>query len=127
MFVIMEEDGTLRETDDVVEWSNWFSNGNRDVGKTTVGPFNVSTVCMGLWAVDNDMTSDRMCVFETMVFGDTALVKALTKQASEVTRSIFGMFCGAHDYQRRYATLEEARAGHAEVVEFVKKFVASLN
>lgn len=126
-YVIMEKDGTLRETDDIHEWARWFEEADRHIGNDYIGPFHISTVCLGIWTVSNDVNDDRMCLFETMVFGDKALIKALGDRSPENTNSIFGLFLGDNEFQRRYTTLEEARAGHAETVSLVRNFMAEQN
>ncbi len=75
------------------EWSE-LANGDRRVSKTTGDAYRVSTVYVGLEYGDND--KGRPLIYETMVFPNNS--------RSEVD-------C------RRYATREEAEAGHSELVE----------
>jgi hypothetical protein len=79
---------------DLLAWGRWFGTAHRHVAETWVTPdIRVSTVFLGtdhaLWRGHH-----VPILFETMVFG------------------------GSLDQeQRRYATWEEAEAGHEEVVE----------
>ncbi len=80
---------------ELMEWANLFEE-SRDygrIGQTTVGDVSVSTIWMGL-----DMNIGGIgppLIFETMTFDKD----------------------GDPDYQDRYATLEQAQAGHANVVK----------
>lgn len=81
------------KVEDLFEWAREFENGERCVAETTVGGSRVSTVFLGL---DHSWGSVRPSLFETMIFG------------------------GEHDdYCDRYATWEEAEAGHAKAVKMV--------
>lgn len=77
------------------EWGRWFSNpDNRRVGEDVIGDVRVSTVCLGS---DHSFGGGEPLWFETMIFG------------------------GEYDeYMWRYSTLEQAKAGHARVVDAVK-------
>lgn len=71
------------------------------VASDTVGDFDVSTVWLG---IDHRFAGDGApLIFETIVFGGNEL---------------------EDNEQRRYATEDEARAGHAEIVERLKGEVA---
>jgi hypothetical protein len=88
---------TPRRVDDVREWGRWFESADRRVASTEIGPVRVSTVFLGL---DHGFgESPRPIVFETMIFGSDA--PALDH------------------YQERYATWDEAEAGHARAVALV--------
>ena len=66
--------------------------------KTKVGEFVVSTVDMGF----NEETSKMLgYTYETMIFREQS-----------------GKFL---EYQERYKTEEEARKGHQEAIEYIKK------
>lgn len=89
-------------TDNITEWGEWFNGTDRHVATTTLesGVF-VSTVFLG---VDHSWVENGPPIlFETMVFDPR---KPRLDQWLE-------------DYTRRYATWEEAEAGHKEVVEEV--------
>lgn len=77
-------------------WGDSFKERARwRVGSTQLGPFWVSTMFLGL---DHQYGSGPPLLFETMVFH------------------------GSHgDEQWRYSTWDEALAGHARVVELVKR------
>ena len=81
---------------DVLEWARWFENADRSVAKTDLpDDVRVSTVFLGL---DHSFGGGTPILFETMIFG------------------------GEHnDYQKRYATWEEAEAGHLRAVELASK------
>jgi hypothetical protein len=77
------------------EWALMFESGRR-VAYDVVGDVTVSTVLLG---VDHNFFGEGPpIIFETMIFG------------------------GKHDeYQERYATLEEARAGHRKALRLVER------
>jgi hypothetical protein len=75
---------------DASKWAFWYEKADRHVAKDTIGEVYVSTVFLGLGMCFEDTPTD---LFETMTFG------------------------GEYDqYQRRYATWDEAKAGHDQVV-----------
>lgn len=79
---------------DMAAYAEWTAQANRDgrrrVGRTEVGGVEVSTVFLG---TDHNYGFGDPALFETAVFGP-----------------------GETDVVRRYATWDEAEAGHAEVV-----------
>ena len=84
--------------DDVMEWGKWFEHADRVVQVDILGTFEeitVSTVFLGL---DHSFGMGPIPVlFETMIFG------------------------GPHDqYQERYATWDEAVAGHQVALKLAK-------
>lgn len=78
---------------DIMEWAKWYSTANRHVKNDMLpGDIHVSTVFLG---IDHGYNGEVL-LFETMIFG------------------------GEHDhYQERYATWEEAEAGHQRAIELV--------
>jgi len=79
--------------DDLYKWAAWFERGNRRVAETSIGDVRVSTVFLGM----DHGWGDRVMLFETMIFG------------------------GEHDQEEwRYATFDEAEAGHTIAVNLVK-------
>lgn len=80
--------------DDILEWAEWFETANRVVKQTELPTGErVSTVFLGL---DSGFFSTAPLLFETMIFG------------------------GKHDGEIfRYATWEEAEAGHQAAIELV--------
>ena len=75
---------TPKQVKDLMEWANWFETADRVVAKTTVRNLEVSTVFLG---IDHSFGGSVPILFETMIFG-------------------------GENYQERYATWEEAEAGH---------------
>ncbi len=86
------EGKTIKVVDDLTEWAKWFGKADRHIGKTKItNEIEVSTVFLGL---DHSHGGGTPILFETIIFG------------------------GEHDqYQERYATYEEAEAGHIVAVE----------
>jgi hypothetical protein len=78
---------------DFMEWAREFQDSDRHVAKTLVGDVTVSTVFLG---IDHRFSEAVPILFETMCFG---------KDGDEV------------DGFDRYATWEEAEAGHAAIVD----------
>jgi hypothetical protein len=73
------------------QWAESLVGDASRVERTAIGDVTVSTVWLGL---DHSFDGGPPLIFETMIFG------------------------GEHDqYQERYSTLEEARAGHERAVE----------
>jgi len=104
----INENGVVRKSENFQEYLEWFSRvepegmpptpfaeGGRRVDLTTVGVLTVSTVFLG---IDHGWRGVPV-LFETMI------------------RNHEGMFL---DHQWRYHTVEEARAGHAKVVEAIQ-------
>jgi hypothetical protein len=108
---ILNEDREPVEVD-MMTWALWFEKANRTVAKTVIVPnkVEVSTVFLGL---DHNFNSqlppigcepDPPIVFETLVFG------------------------GSMDgHMNRYATWDEAEAGHARMITQVKAAIAGSN
>ena len=96
-YVLAADGRTPLLEENFMEWARWFetSGESRRVGRTEIGSLGyVSTVFLGL---DHGWRSPRPILFETMSFlGD-----------------------GDHGetYFARYATWDEAEAGHAAIVE----------
>lgn len=93
---ILNEDGSVRLEPDLMVWAEWFETAKRHVALDELpGGVKVSTVFLGL---DHSFGfSGAPILFETMIFG------------------------GEHDqYQDRYATREEAIAGHAKALALAK-------
>ena len=90
---------TVVVCDNVLQWAMWFKKANRHIDKTIKGEVEVSTVFLGL---DHSFGDGAPLLFETMIFG------------------------GEHDqYQERYATWEEAEAGHKKACAIA--FIEVLN
>jgi hypothetical protein len=96
--------GEIILCDDLMEWAQWFeqSHHERQIKRDKIQGFLVSTVFLGL---DHSFGFTKKQVwFETMVFRLNA------KEG----------FKGDGYGQWRYSTLEEAKAGHAEICEKVR-------
>lgn len=92
-------DGQAVRASDLLEWSMFFENPeDRIVKQDIIGPFHVSTVFLG---IDHNFASffskGRPILWETMIFGP---------DGSSVDH-----------YQERYASHEEAIAGHTRAVD----------
>jgi hypothetical protein len=84
---------------DLMTWANWFETADRHVAEETVGPFWVSTVFLGL---DHRFFGEGPPIlFETMVFP----VKAT------------GDIDFLEEECQRYATWDDAEAGHKAIVK----------
>ena len=79
----------------LTEWSEWFSANDRKVARDTVNESDISTVFLGL---DHSFGEGPPLLFETLVFS--------------------GKLDGEMD---RYSTWDEAIAGHAAMIERVRK------
>jgi hypothetical protein len=90
-------DGEPVAEPNVLKWAEWFEKTDRSVGKTTVGDVQISTVFLG---VDHQWDDGPPLLFETMVFGGDL-----------------------DEEQKRYATLDEAKAGHQRMVEQVLRLM----
>lgn len=82
--------------EDLVTWATWFEQADRKVARTMVGDVRISTVFLGL---DHSFFEHGPpTLFETMIFG------------------------GVHNQDMwRYATWQEAEAGHKLAVALVKE------
>lgn len=94
-----------------LEWAMWFENNDkRRVANTSVNGWNVSTVFLG---IDSDYFSKKPMLFETMIFSETETVR--TKLFNKAFRKSMDNYC------RRYATWDEAIAGHEEAVKMIRE------
>lgn len=93
---ILNDDGTITTVPDLLTWARAFEKSSRQIANDQL-PENVrvSTIFLG---IDHNFALDGPpLLFETMIFG------------------------GPHDqYQDRYATKEEAIAGHAKALALAK-------
>jgi hypothetical protein len=116
----------------MLEWARWFETADRIVELTEVLGVSVSTVFLGVphahpqsfLLTDYD---NAPLLFETMVFGPDDVIEQLTKATSEDLSSILAKFCGSFDIQKRYRNIAEARAGHKEMVDYVRAVLVSRN
>jgi hypothetical protein len=96
---LLNDDHSVRPTDDLLEWARAFETMNRLVAEAEpIAGIRVSTVFLGL---DHSFGDGPPRLFETMIFG------------------------GEHDGdQWRYSTWAEAEAGHARAVALVGEGVS---
>lgn len=100
LYWLLNPDHSVTGTDDVSEWGAQFDpkrggqQGGRHVGKDNVGEVFISTVFLG---VDHAYYGGPPILFETMVFRGHL-----------------------DERQWRYATWDEAVAGHARIVQAVR-------
>lgn len=84
-------DGVPVIENDLMAWGLFMQKAERHIGEDRIGDVRISTIFLGLdhrWKED-----ESPILWETMIFG------------------------GPHDqYQERYATIEDAKAGHARAV-----------
>lgn len=102
---------------DVSEWTKVAEIGTDAwrIAETVVGPLHVSTIFLGLdhnWSPDSDALA---VLFETVVLGDDSDMKPPTN----LRELLLG-----NQYQRRYATWDEAEQGHDAAVEWARQRVA---
>jgi hypothetical protein len=97
--------------DDVLVWAEWFETAERRVRLTRVGPYQVSTVFLGL---DHNWSGGEPILFETMIY--------VEQQQSPEDRvaSLFHdsdiRFPSFLEYQTRCSTWLEAEAMHERAV-----------
>jgi hypothetical protein len=96
------ETGEIIPATDLIKWAIWFERTDNHVALEEVSGFIVSTVFLG---INHSFGSRRPQWFETMVFRQMDNKRMLGRLID----------------QWRYSTIEEARAGHAKVVEAVQK------
>ncbi len=105
---ILNDDHTVTEVDDVIEWATKFETGNRIVKQEQVGDWFVSTVFLGLdfgWG-------DVPMIFETMIFDHSQPVTyKLGKKEHTSDKDI---------YQERYSTYDEAVHSHDTLVQSIR-------
>ena len=91
----LNDDHSISECNDVIEWGKAFESVNRKVAETEVGDARISTVFIGL---DHSFGNGDPLLFETMIFGGPR-----------------------DDHMRRYATWDDALIGHHEMVATERK------
>lgn len=90
--------GEVRTPQDTIEWATWYEVWeNRVIQQEKVAGFWVSTVFVGINSIFHQDSAPLW--FETMVFRD------------QVKHSLLGKAHG----EWRYATLDDARAGHEAI------------
>lgn len=97
MFYLMDRQGNITKTEDGSLWRDQFKEDNNrqvDYSEIQLG-VTVSTTFLGLCA---DLCDSRVLLFETMVFGGSM-----------------------NGYTERYATYQEALAGHNNILHEAEK------
>lgn len=87
---ILDDAGKPIAEPDLMKWARWFEKAPRHLVLTEMNDICVSTVFLGL---DHSFGVGPPLLFESMVFAGQRAID-----------------------QRRYATVEEAKAGHNELV-----------
>ena len=124
----LDDNGVPVECDDLIEWARWFETADRRVALTHVTPWiEVSTVFLG---IDHRWIGDGPPIlYETMVFAP--LPGRLTDQPVVTKRFGRGPPRPVYDQtleeQHRYATLAEARLGHARTVKRLRARVREID
>ena len=97
---ILDEHGSPVPEPDLHKWEKWLEKSDRHIARDEIGDVTVSTVFLG---IDHSWGDGDPILFETMIFG------------------------GKHDqYQVRYSTRIEAIHGHADAVQMVRPWIASM-
>lgn len=114
---------------DALKWALWFRMADRRVAYDEVAECRVSTVFLGLKTCSPRSADPGLdYMFETMVFGPDEVIAQLVVATTDDVTSVFTKFFGGTpDFQRRYRTAAEARAGHAQTVRFVRRVLLSRN
>jgi hypothetical protein len=93
-YILAEDGRTPKLSHSLMEWALYFEHTNRQTAEDVIGDVRVSTVFLGL---DHQWGKGPPLLWETMIFG------------------------GEHDdYTDRYASHDEAIAGHARAVALVR-------
>jgi len=115
---ILTEDHRVVPEPDLLTWARWFEEADRHVGLESVGPYRVSTVFLGL---DHDFPAAIFpghlrppLIFETMVFDESR----------EESSPWFGRkFHPSFNFQRRYRSWDDAKAGHEYAVKIAARML----
>lgn len=126
-YYILDEQGNPVPEYDATKWANWYEHANCSVASTFLANeaivIHVSTIFLALTHPNKknmDITSPDTMLYETMVFADGAILQQIMKLAEADERSIIATLFGGIDFQIRYATKQEAEAGHKHLCEFVQ-------
>jgi hypothetical protein len=103
---ILDESGNVVECD-LLTWAIWFEKSRqRIIEQDTVEGLWVSTIFMGL---NHQYGRGKPLWFETMVFHEPQYDPDFDRMRREPA-----------GYSERYTTIQEARAGHAAAIEWIK-------
>jgi len=108
-FYVLDANHRPVPVDDIKEWAQFFEDDEaRRVALTSINGLRVSTVFLGL---DHGWNSNRRPIlFETMIFPDKHPTPEIDLERIKDW---------AHAYQTRYASWDEAIAGHQVVVTII--------
>ena len=90
---------------DILEWGEWFKTADRNVARTTINQYLISTVFLG---VDHNFYGGDPLLFETMVFK----IAPPNDPQNDIAMD---------EYTRRYSTWIDAEIGHGEVVKQIRR------
>lgn len=99
-YAILEGHNVL-PVDNIFIWGKWFETANRVVEKTKIGPFEISTVFLGINHAF--FSTKKQLWFETMIFG-------MKNNVDDVV----SRFC------ERYETWDDAVEGHKYAISLVR-------
>jgi hypothetical protein len=112
---ILDDKGEPFKTEDMLLWAQWWEAADRTLASTNLGPYWVSTIFLGIDHGFSFHPDSPPVLWETMLFGPEQKVSELTG----------GTYRESLD-TRRYATRQEAKAGHQEIVRWVKETMLPL-
>ncbi len=107
-------DDKLKEVD-MMTWANWFENvksPGRITKQTIVKNVIVSTIFLG---IDHSFGGKVPILWETMMFNTKDSGKPFKEQ-----KGFSPKFKALGDYQVRYSSLKDAKAGHEYAVKFAE-------
>ena len=130
IFYIADENWNVTGTDDMSKFSRWFEKAKRHVALDNIGGLDISTVFLGIAHPNNKIIDEEDTMnylFETMLFGEDELIQKIINASGEDNSSLITKMFGLDkpEFQVRYKTVDEARKGHAKLVELVKATLCS--
>jgi hypothetical protein len=115
---ILTEDHRVVPEPDLLTWARWFEEADRHVGQEFVGPYWVSTIFLGLDhyfpAMFSGVAHNSPLIFETMVFDHSR-----EESSPWFSRKHHPSF----NFQRRYRSWDEAKAGHEYAVKIAGRML----
>lgn len=115
-FILDKNNNPIHEPD-ILKWAAWLELGKRRVSLKKLEKYHISTVFL---ATDyNFIGKGRPILFETMVF-ENKVSKNKFLDGKE-----FSFHKSLDDFTRRYATWNEAKKGHKEVVKEIKQYATN--
>lgn len=132
----LDEQGNPVPEFDLLTWAKWMEHSYpaRRVDQMvfragTPGEIEVSTVFLGTAHPDwrhllEDTPVSYDMLYQTMVFAEEPILARLLELAETDDRSIIAQAFGLIDIQKRYATKEQAKAGHKNMCHFIETCLA---